>query len=288
MLTEPTSFSFIPTHLYNDYLNLCHCGTDVCHSGVSHGPLVKEYYLIHYILEGTGTYTVGEIKHHLGPGDAFLIRPNQTVIYAADSASEWKYAFFAFAGAAAEQLLSRTSFETRDVIHLADDSIYDLIEETTKRLTSYSHNEDLYAVMQLMKVFFVLAEQKDNAADTEYQPIRSDFKKVLDYISLHYTERVSVGQLAKLVSLDRSYFCRAFKKTMGISPKQYLVEMRLDKARFMLTETDLPVTRISIMVGFQSFQSFSRLFVNKFQQSPKKYRDIFLSEKQDTLCLGSR
>ena len=288
MLTKPTSFSFIPAHLHNEYLNLCHCGTDSCPPGVSHGPLVKDYYLIHYVLSGTGTYTVGNIRHHLGPGSAFLIRPGQTVLYSADHGAEWKYAFFAFNGSAAEQLISRTSFESKDVIRFADESFYALIEETAKKLNSFPRNEDLYAITQLMRLFLCLAEHKGDAPDADFQPIRPDIQKVLDYLSRHYTENVTVSELSRMIALDRSYFCRLFKKAVGLSPKQYLIEIRLDRARFMLTETDLPVTRIASMAGFQSFPSFSQLFMNKFQQSPKKYREIFLSEKQDTLCLGSR
>jgi len=288
VLSEPISFEFIPTHLYNDYLNLCHCGTDICPAGVSHGPLEKNYYLIHCVLSGSGSFTVGNIKYHLDPGDAFLIRPNQTVLYAADQNSEWEYAFFAFNGAVARQLLDRTSFETKDVIHIKDIGVCDLIKETTKGIAGHGGSKDLYAVTQLMKILLCLAEQKDTSDNAEYHPLRSDIKSVLDYIAQHYAENVTVAKLADLIALDRSYFCRIFKKAVGMSPKQYLIEMRLDKARLMLTETTLPITRISLLVGFQSFPAFSRLFVNKYQQSPRKYREIFVSEKQDTVCLGSR
>ena len=78
MLTKPTTFSFIPQNYQNDFLCLCHSGTDTCRPGVSFGPAVRNVYMIHYITAGRGTYNVDNRQHHLGPGDAFLIRPGET------------------------------------------------------------------------------------------------------------------------------------------------------------------------------------------------------------------
>ena len=52
MLIKPTTFSFVSLDQQNNYLNLCHSGTDSCRPGVSVGPLVKNFYLIHYITAG--------------------------------------------------------------------------------------------------------------------------------------------------------------------------------------------------------------------------------------------
>ncbi len=287
MLTKPTTFSYVSVDFQNEYLNLCHSGTDTCPPGKTTGPLVKEFYLIHYILKGKGTYTVGNMHYHLGPGDAFLIRPGQTVVYAADRKDPWEYCFFAFNGSAAEFYLNRTAFVNSDVAHLKNGNITDLITETTDYLSTFPRNADLFAMSQLLKMLLVFAEDYDDGTDGKSQLVRPDIQKVLDFISYHYADPITVSDMSRLVALERSYFCRVFKLTVGVSPKDYLTKYRLDKARYFLTETTLSVSSICERVGFQSFSSFSRLFTAHFQQSPTQYRKAFLMEEANTPCLGS-
>lgn len=287
MLYKPTTFSYISLDQQNDYLNLCHSGTDTCRPQSSTGPLVKDFYLIHYIVAGYGTYTVGDFQHRLGPGDAFLIRPGQTVVYASDPVDPWSYCFFAFSGSAAEQYLARTAFATGDTTHIDDNDIYSLVLETTNALSSFPRNADMYALSQLMKMLLFFAEHHEDGGHKKGRPIRADIQKVLDYIAYHYADPITVVEMSQLVALERSYFCRTFKNMVGLSPKDYLTKFRLDKARFLLTETSLPIGKISEKVGFQSFSSFSRLFIAQYQQSPSQYRKTFLEEDADNVCLGS-
>lgn len=287
MLTKPTTFSFISLDFQNEYLNLCHSGTDTCRPGVSNGPLIKNFYLIHYIVSGKGTFTVGNRQHQLGPGDAFIIRPGKTVVYSADAEDPWQYCFFAFNGQAAEQYVNRTAFAAGDVTHINDERINELVCETTDTLSSLPRNGDLYALSQLTKILFLFAEHHQDETANHSHFIRADIQKVLDFIAYHYADPITVAEMAKLVALERSYFCRTFKNAVGISPKDYLTKFRLDKARYFLTETALPIGKISERVGFQSFSSFSRLFTAQYQQSPSQYRKTFLEENADAPCLGS-
>jgi transcriptional regulator GlxA family with amidase domain len=63
-----------------------------------------------------------------------------------------------------------------------------------------------------------------------------------------------------------------FKTVFQLSPYQYLLKLRLEKARELLTLTPIPVTEISIILGFQNITSFSRLFHQRFGYSPMQYR----------------
>ena len=287
MLTKPTTFSFIPLNYQNDHLCLCHSGTDTCRPGVSFGPAERNVYLIHYITSGKGTYNVDNRQYHLGPGDAFLIRPGKTVVYTADKEDPWRYSFIAFNGQAVETYLNRTGFATHNVLHIGDDRINELVCETTDMLSMFPRNPDLYGLSQLTKILLFFAEHYDNEQTAKSLPIRTDIQKVLDYIAYHYADPITVLDMSKLVALERSYFCRTFKNAMGVSPKEYLTKFRLDKARNFLTETTLPIGKIAECVGFQSFSSFSRLFIAQYQQSPSQYRKAFLNEEADAPCLGS-
>lgn len=287
MLIKPTSFSFIALESQNNHLNLCHCGTDTCRPGVANGPIVKNFYLVHYIISGKGYYTVGNRRHILGPGDAFLIRPGKTVVYSSDKEDPWQYCFFAFNGELAEYYLNRTAFVSSDVTHLGDDALYDLVSETTDTISAYPRNSDIYAISQLLKILLLFAEHYAGNETGHSRILRPDIQKVLDFISYHYADPITVMDMSRLVALERSYFCRTFKNAVGISPKDYLTKFRLDKARQLLTETSIPIGKVAEAVGFQSFSSFSRLFTAQYQQSPSQYRKTFLQEAPESPCLGS-
>jgi AraC family transcriptional regulator len=70
-----------------------------------------------------------------------------------------------------------------------------------------------------------------------------------------------------------SHFCRVFKKATGISPHQYVMKARLDKAQLMLVQTDLTLAAISDAMGFTSQSHFSRAFRSYAGISPSDYRN---------------
>jgi AraC family transcriptional regulator len=94
----------------------------------------------------------------------------------------------------------------------------------------------------------------------------------LNYLHSCFTQEISLGELAAIACLSKFHFLRMFKTVFQLSPYQYLLKLRLEKARELLTLTPIPVTEISIILGFQNITSFSRLFHQRFGYSPMQYR----------------
>ena len=72
------------------------CGREVCAPGHTFGPAVREYYLLHYVVRGTGTFRRGQAAYTLRAGELFVIRPWETTIYAADRTDPWEYIWVGF------------------------------------------------------------------------------------------------------------------------------------------------------------------------------------------------
>jgi transcriptional regulator GlxA family with amidase domain len=72
--------------------------------------------------------------------------------------------------------------------------------------------------------------------------------------------------------LSQSHFLRLFKQAFGVTPHQYLRQVRLQKARQLLVQKNLSVTEVCLSVGFDNLSSFSRLFSQTFGFSPRQMR----------------
>lgn len=99
------------------------------------------------------------------------------------------------------------------------------------------------------------------------------FDTVLQYIGAHYTEKISVNELAETANITVYYFCRIFKQITGKTMTDYLNEFRLEKSTDYLKKSDLTVTEIALNCGFDSVNYYSRLFRRYYHVSPTEFRD---------------
>ncbi|RBW68435.1 helix-turn-helix domain-containing protein [Bacillus taeanensis] len=97
----------------------------------------------------------------------------------------------------------------------------------------------------------------------------------LDYIHNHYKEAIKVEELAALEHYHPVYYTSWFKQKTGKSPKEYMLELRFNEAKRLLTETTWPITSISEELGFENSSSFTRWFVKCAGMPPQKYRNLY-------------
>jgi len=94
------------------------------------------------------------------------------------------------------------------------------------------------------------------------------------YLRNHFTEELTIEKVADYLSIDRRYLYKLFRKYSGISPKQYLSNIRISRATELLLTSDLSVTQIAEAVGYKDSLQFSTFFKKQTGLSPKKYREL--------------
>jgi AraC family transcriptional regulator len=92
------------------------------------------------------------------------------------------------------------------------------------------------------------------------------------YIDEHLSEAIPQATLASLVRLSPHYFCRAFKRSLGVPPHRYHINRRIEQAKYMLLERKLSVTDIGLALGFSETSSFSAAFRKATGITPTGYR----------------
>jgi len=93
-----------------------------------------------------------------------------------------------------------------------------------------------------------------------------------DAMDRAYGQPLDVPSLARIAHVSEAHFTRTFRATFGETPHRYLQRRRVERAMFLLRETDRSVTDICLQVGFASLGTFSRTFRDIVGQSPRAYR----------------
>jgi transcriptional regulator GlxA family with amidase domain len=93
-----------------------------------------------------------------------------------------------------------------------------------------------------------------------------------DAMDRAYAEPLNVPELARLVHVSEAHFIRTFRATFGETPYRYLQRRRVERAMFLLRQSDRSVTEICLDVGFVSLGTFSRTFRDIVGESPSEYR----------------
>jgi YesN/AraC family two-component response regulator len=98
----------------------------------------------------------------------------------------------------------------------------------------------------------------------------------LEYASKHFTEPLTLSEVAREASLSKFHFCRLFHREMGLSFRQYLQGLRVRRARALLADPDLSVTEVAYAAGFNDLSDFDKVFRKIVGVPPRAYRKNIL------------
>lgn len=96
--------------------------------------------------------------------------------------------------------------------------------------------------------------------------------QVLDFVDAHLDQDLKLAELAQLLDMSQFHFSRLFKQSMGLSPFQYLLQQRVERAKQLLKQTDQPIIEIALECGFSSHSHLSKQFRQLTGITPKAYR----------------
>jgi AraC-like DNA-binding protein len=97
-------------------------------------------------------------------------------------------------------------------------------------------------------------------------------RRVSAHVEGNISDRIHIKQLARLVGLSASHFCRAFKCSFGTSPRDYVLRRRIEVAQALMLTTPAPLTTIAVSCGMCDQQHFSRSFSRIVGESPSTWR----------------
>lgn len=93
--------------------------------------------------------------------------------------------------------------------------------------------------------------------------------KIQKYVKKNFSKNITLESIASEFDIDYKKLSRRFLKQTGISLKKYIIEVRMQEAMHLITQTDYFLHEIANMVGYSNYESFSRSFYNYFGKWPK-------------------
>lgn len=158
--------------------------------------------------------------------------------------------------------------------------------EKEQRLRELGHSFMLKALV--MKLILILYREMDECSQPpslEASQFASRDKKVIvqsliDYMSSYYMEDISLDNISKNMYLSPVYISKIFKEETGTSPINYLIQIRLEKAKQILENNTIPINMVAKAVGYEDAYYFSKLFKKYYGMSPSTYGKQKIAQKK--------
>ncbi|RKN64447.1 AraC family transcriptional regulator [Paenibacillus ginsengarvi] len=242
------------------------------------GPHMLDYHLVHLVVSGQGSFSAGGRQYELRAGDCFFIAPGELAGYESDEADPWTYRWIGFRGTDVDYRLRELGIgpDTPVVEAAGSRRLRALFSRTQEALRSGKPGCDLQAGAYLRLFFAELADRRALAVALEGEgPAEAELNRriglAIRFLALQYHRPVSVEELARETGYHRAYLSRMFKKATGLSPAQYLLKLRMERAKALLSEP-LTVAQIAASVGYADPFHFSKMFKKWHGSAPTELR----------------
>lgn len=230
--------------------------------------------LFQYTLSGEGRLDIGGVVHKIRPGEAFLVNiPGNHHYYFSEQETHWEFIFILFWGYNALTQWEKLQNQWGNIVKL------DIESPVIQRLKQIYYEaagkniKDQYIASNLV-YSFVMETFRAAQGPIHVRPdqIPASIVTAIEYSEEYFDQNIGLDDLADEAGLSKYHFSRLFRKSVGMTPVQYINKIRLEKAVQLLNQTDLTVEEIGRNVGFSNGNYFCKVFKKLVGTSPEKFR----------------
>lgn len=247
-------YEIIVNEHYNGF-NPTQYGYEQCAPNHGYGPAIRPCWILHFVISGKGYFRREGREYTINPGEIFVIPPYLETYYEADKKTPWYYTWIGFE---------------------CDGGISDVFDQPVIRCPGVSKVFDDMRRCQNMqsgKSAFLSAKIWELVSNVlESGKKEKDYiEQAISCINSEYMTDISVNALARRLNIDRCYLSSMFSKKVGMSPSQYMLNLRLEKAAELMVKYGESPSVASASVGYADIYNFSKMFKKKYGLSPRNY-----------------
>lgn len=240
------------------------------------GNNVRDNYVIHYIQRGKGTFaSANHSMVTLQAGDVFILPKGVPCFYQADSKEPWSYFWLGLSGIKIRAMLSGSILSTQNYLRQVQGgkfcqslhNLFDAAHSPSSLTNDILIEALLYYTFYNLNIEYPTKRRKNSATKDE------QLRAAITYLRQNFEDSsLSIIDLCNKMDLSRSYLYTLFKNNLGLSPQQFLINLRMEQAKEYLANTDNTIQEISRIIGYNDEFTFSKAFKKYSGFSPKIYR----------------
>ncbi|MEK3882551.1 AraC family transcriptional regulator [Paenibacillus sp. PL2-23] len=241
-------------------------------------PYTHRFNSLWLISKGKATFVIDGVSHAAEPGKLFVVAPGTVVQRSTEEGQPLEFYFVRFTyttsyeeegrwmteGESSGPLLLHGAFTIQNPLPLLH--AFEQMCELVKRRSQLVIMRQRIAMLELLTL--IVADLRSQIVTGHTNTV---IEKTIDYMVNHYDKSITLDDLADMAGLSPSHFSRLFKKYAGSTPLHYLTQLRMDRAKELLTLSDYRMKAIAQSIGYADELYFSRMFKKMVGTSPKEY-----------------
>ena len=224
-----------------------------------------------YVLNGKGVFVINDKTFEIQKNDFIIVNPNVTHNEASSTEDPLHYVVMGtdeleFQEDAGKNYYIYNFSSHNKLLHFYMKSMLREMRMQDEHFENICQNlfESLvYQIQRWTKIQFL---------GTQSQKTNKECRFIEQYLNEHFREDISLQSLSEIVHLSKYYLAHAFKEYKGVSPINYLTQVRINEAKHLLEKTDFSAAKIADFTGFASQSYFSQIFHKETGMTPNKYR----------------
>ena len=226
-----------------------------------------------YVLDGTGTITIGEKSYTIRPGYIYLTDPRVEHGFICDESGNLVTIEIKFY--VSDQEMYNKFLDMPRRINVKTSPIETILTTINDEYLSKRNFYESIIECELHELFMYLSrlsiyKQKKSNTVTYSHSDSSIIDTVIRYIYDNIDKNLSLSELAKVAALEKTYFMKKFKKQTNQTPMNYIRRVRMEQAKDLLLYSDMNITQVALSVGFNSIHHFSNVFQKHFGLRPNE------------------
>lgn len=268
-----------------DFLQVNCCGIyeQAAENAVTVRPLGRKDYQLIIIAKGGAVFLHNEKEIVLSGGEMILIPPfvRNEYSYTDYVDAMWIH----FTGTAAEKIVCQYNIEPFCKYRISDTKHFfvyaeKIVKEFQLHRVGFMNNCNGY----LLNLLTLAKRRIDAQYFAETHSSVPDLTLAIDEMQTNFSKNTNISEYADMFNISVSYFIHLFTQQFGVSPYQYLLNIRMSQAKYLLSETNMRINDIADNIGYDDPFYFSRIFKKHVGVSPSAYRNKFqleIIEKSD-------
>jgi AraC-like DNA-binding protein/uncharacterized RmlC-like cupin family protein len=239
-------------------------------------------YELTYIIKGSGLRWVGNSYEHYSDGDFILLGPNLPHTWSGTSVDNElsEAVVIQFSKECMEPFLGFAESQSmKNMLQQSERGIRFLEAKTVlPKLLEVLESHGMERILKLLSLLEALSHRTGHLISENTlhrmgsEKIERRINNVCWYIQNKYADKITLKDMADLIHVTESNFCKFFKKATGKTFSDYLNEIRIHEACRLLLQSEKTINQIAFACGFETLSYFNRVFLKKIKKTPSTYR----------------